>query len=108
MKKLIRSQCFIIITLCFVLAFSTQALGKSKKPILPDISDTWTEINPADVYPGFEYNGLTPSCASCPPTVNPDTGQPEFYDPEFTFFVKGGTTNKLVIYFQGGELVGTR
>jgi hypothetical protein len=85
-----------------VLAFSTQSFGKSKKPFLPNIPRTWTEINPADVYPEFEYNGLTPSCAACPPSIDPDTGQLEVYDPEFTFFVKGGKTNKLVIYFQGG------
>lgn len=46
---------------------------------------------PADVDPDFEYNGLTPSCAASPGS-----------DSEFSFFVKAGTVNKLVIYFQGG------
>jgi Pectinacetylesterase len=48
----------------------------------------WTEINPI----GFEYNGLTPSCSNAPGTPNSD----------FTFFVKGGKKNNLVIFFQGG------
>ena len=69
---------------------------------LPDIPQEWTIIDPEEVYPDFEYNGYTPSCAACPPTVDQDTGEAESFDPKFTFFVKGGTTNKLVVYFQGG------
>jgi len=72
------------------------------KPSLPDIPKEWTVIDPELVYPEYEYNGLEPSCAACPPTVDPNTGQVKTYDPKFTFFVKGGNTNKLVIYFQGG------
>lgn len=48
----------------------------------------WTEINPA----GFEYNGLSPACSCAPGTP----------DDEFTFFVKGGRKNNLVVFFQGG------
>jgi hypothetical protein len=59
---------------------------------LPDIPKTWTEVKWADVYPDFTYDGLSPSCAACPGD----------YNPEFSFFVKGGSTNKLVVYFQGG------
>jgi hypothetical protein len=88
----------------FVLVFSTQAFAKWKryKPILPDIPKTWTEVDPEEVYPDFTYNGLEPACASCPPTMDPTTGEVTMYDPKFTFFVKGGKINNLVIYFQGG------
>ena len=34
---------------------------------LPDIPQEWTIIDPEKVYPDFEYNGYTPSCAACPP-----------------------------------------
>jgi hypothetical protein len=54
------------------------------------LPDEWTEINPADY--GFEYNGLTPACSNAPGTP----------DSEFTFFVKGGEKNNLVIFFDGG------
>ena len=70
MKKIIRNQCLLFVTLCLVLSFSTHAFGKWRKPTLPDIQDTWTEINPAEVYPEFEYYGLKPACASCPPSVD--------------------------------------
>lgn len=66
------------------------------------LPDTWTEINPAQAYPGFTYGGLAPSCAAAPPTVNQETGEVTFYDPEFTFFVKGGKSNKWLVYFEGG------
>lgn len=72
------------------------------EPVLPDIPQEWTVIDPEEVYPDFNIDGLTPSCAACPPTVDSDTGEERTYDPKFTFFVKGGTTNKLVVYFQGG------
>jgi len=52
------------------------------------LPDEWTEVNPA----GFEYNGLTPACSNAPGTP----------DCDFTFFVKGGKKNNLVIFFQGG------
>jgi hypothetical protein len=79
--------------MALVLVFSTQALAKwhKHKPNLPNIPQTWTEIDPEVVYPDFTYNELKPACASCP-----------MCDPKFTFFVKGGTTNNVVIYFQGG------
>lgn len=60
-------------------------------PFLPDIPKSFTEVFPADEYPDFEYMGLTPSCAACPGC-----------DDEYSFFVKGGLTNKLVVYFEGG------
>ncbi|MDY6933346.1 MAG: pectin acetylesterase-family hydrolase [Spirochaetota bacterium] len=57
----------------------------------PDLPEKWTEYDPAELYPDFEYEGLTPSCLACPDC-----------DPKFTFFAKGGRTNNLIIYFEGG------
>jgi hypothetical protein len=74
-----------------LLTLNTYANGPKAKPFIPDIPKTWAEIDPADEYPDFTYNGLTPSCAACPNC-----------DPKFVFYVKGGTTNNLVVYFQGG------
>jgi len=72
---------------------STSFAGRHwSKPDRPDIPDGWSEIDPAVAYPDFEYNGLAPACSACP-TCTSD---------KFTFFVKKGTVNKLVIYFQGG------
>jgi len=78
----------------FSLTLTTYSLGAGPRwqPDLPDIPDGWSEIDPAQVYPGFEYNGLTPACSNCP-TCDSD---------KFTFFVKKGAVNKLVVYFQGG------
>ena len=66
------------------------------------IPGPWTEIDPAQVYPEFTYNGLTPSCAACPPTIDAETGEEITYDSKFTFFTRKGRSNNLVIYFQGG------
>ncbi len=74
--------------LSLLLAVST---ASSKSPFLTDIPDVFTEIFPADDYSDFEYKGLKPSCSNYPGS-----------DPEFSFFVKGGKKNKLVIYLQGG------
>ena len=62
------------------------------KPFVPDLSPGWNEIDPAAVYPNFDYNGLTPACSNCP-SCDSD---------KYTFFAKRGTTNKLVVFFQGG------
>jgi len=104
MKRMVRNNWFMLLTMALVLVFSTQAFAKwhRHKPKIPNIPKTWTEVDPEAVYPDFTYNGLEPACASCPPTVNSETGKITSYDPKFTFFVKGGTTNNLVIYFQGG------
>lgn len=82
----------ILVLLSLFLVSTSFAGGRWSKPDLPDIPDGWTEIDPAEEYPGFEYNGLTPACSNCP-TCDSD---------KFTFFVKRGSVNKLVIYFQGG------
>jgi len=89
-SSLLKIGVFVFFSL--VIASASFAGGRWSKPDLPDIPDGWSEIDPAQVYPDFEYNGLTPACSACP-TCTSD---------EFTFFVKKGTVNKLVIYFQGG------
>ncbi len=85
-----RSNCLKIGALV-LFSFLFVSTSYARGPSLPDIPDVFTEIFPADVDPDFEYNGLTPSCAASPGT-----------DSEFSFFVKAGTVNKLVVYFQGG------
>ena len=92
----------VFVFFSLVIASTSFAGRHSSKPDRPDIPDGWSEIDPADVYPEFKYNGLTPSCAAPPPTIDPETGEFTTYDPEFTFFVKGGETKNLVVYFQGG------
>jgi len=72
---------------------STSFAGRHwSKPDRPNISDGWSEIDPAVAYPDFEYNGLTPACSNAPGCTSD----------KFTFFVKKGTVNKVVVYFQGG------
>ena len=67
-----------------------------------DIPNEWTEMNPAELYPDFTYQGLSPSCAASPPTVDRATGEVTFYDSDFTFFVKGGRSDNVLFYFEGG------
>jgi hypothetical protein len=90
MKKNKFIKIFIIAGLTLLLSVPSLA-GKGPRPFLPAIDKSWSEIDPAEIYPDFEYNGLTPACAACPGC-----------DPTFTFYVKGGKINNLVIYFQGG------
>ena len=92
----------IIICICLFFVSTSSAWFHRPQPSLPDIPKEWTAIDPEIVYPDFEYNRLTPSCAACPDTVDLNTGEMKSYNPKFTFFVKGGYTNKLVVYFQGG------
>ena len=89
-SRLLRIGALIFFSLAITsIAFAS---GRWSKPRLPDIPAGWSEIDPAEVYPDFEYNGLTPACSACP-TCTSD---------EFTFFAKKGRVNNLVIYFQGG------
>jgi hypothetical protein len=77
-----------ILVISFMITTASFAAGGS---FLPNIPKTWSQIYPSDVDPNFTYNGLKPSCAACPGC-----------DADFSFFVKGGKVNNLVIYFQGG------
>ena len=80
----------LFIVFAFFIINSSAGEPKSK-PLLPDIPKNWTKIDPNAIYPDFEYNGLKPGCAACPGC-----------NPQFYFFVKGGSVNNLVVYFQGG------
>lgn len=81
MKRFKFSQIVIFIG-CSLFLVSTAFAGS--------LPSQWTQIDPASY--SFEYNGLTPSCSCAPGTPND----------KYTFFVKGGQRNDLVIYFQGG------
>lgn len=89
-RKALSISC-LVLALILAAVSTAAAAGKGKHSFVPDISKGWTQIFPDDVDPDFVYNGLKPSCAACPGC----NGQ-------FSFFVKGGRTNNLVIYFQGG------
>lgn len=82
----------VFVFFSLIIASTSFAGGHWSKPNRPDIPDGWSEIDPAEACPDFDYEGLTPACSACP-TCTSD---------KFTFFVKKGTVNKLVIYFQGG------
>lgn len=81
----------LVLSIALLLASSVPLPSEAHPPFLPKIPDTWTEMFPEQLYPDFEYEGLTPSCAACPGC-----------DPEYSFFVKGGKENKVVVYFEGG------
>jgi hypothetical protein len=85
--KIIKMAMVVLLTLLIVpFAF---AGGPRAKPFLPDIPQTWTQIIPGPT----EYMGrdLSPSCIGLP-----------YMDPTFSYFVKGGTVNNLVVFFDGG------
>jgi len=84
----------IIIYISLFLVSTSSAWFHRSEPSLPDIPKKWTIIDPESIYPDIEYNGLTPSCAAPPPTDDLDSRAIKTYDPKFTFFVKGGYTNK--------------
>jgi hypothetical protein len=79
----------VLVLLLLTLATTAYAGNPKAKPFLTEISQEWTQVEPAE---GFTYNGLAPSCSDCPFCTSGD----------FYFFVKGGPVNNLVIYLQGG------
>jgi hypothetical protein len=91
----------VFILFVFMMISNSFAEGQNFNTLLPDIPEVFTEIDPAVEYPNFKYKGLKPGCANCPPTQSED-GELISYDPKFSFFVRGGNSNNLVIYFQGG------
>jgi hypothetical protein len=79
----------IFIVLVLFVASTSFAGSPKAKPFLPDIPQVWTKITPDPTY----VMGIlrTPTCSNYPGT-----------DPTFSFFVKGGIVDNLVVYFQGG------
>lgn len=65
----------------------------------PTLPETWTQITPGPT--DFMDRHLTPECSGGPVC----TGTPPVCsrgDETFSFFVKGGSSNNLVVYFEGG------
>jgi hypothetical protein len=62
----------------------------------------WQEIDPSVVYPDFTYRGLKPACSSCPAYTDLEGKAHAAGDPSFKFFFREGSSNNLVVYFQGG------
>lgn len=80
----------VFILFVFMMVSNSFAEGRNFNQFLPDIPK-WTEIDPAEKYPDFEYNGLTPKCSGFPGDND-----------DFYFFARRGTINNIVVYFQGG------
>jgi hypothetical protein len=73
----------------FILIASVSLAGAATpKPFVPNLPSGWSQVSPDS---NFSYLGLTPACSSCPGT-----------DPTYKFFVRKGTVNKVVIFFNGG------
>ena len=77
----------VLLTMSLV-SFSFAGEPRSR-PFLPDIPRTWTEITPGPTT--FMGRDLSPTCIGFPGT-----------DPTYSFFVKGGAVNNLVVFFDGG------
>jgi len=83
----IKMAAFICIS--FVFVCYSYAGNPEAKPFLPDIPQAWTKITPGPtVYMG---RNLQPQCSGFPGL-----------NPEFSFFVKDGPINNLVVFFDGG------
>jgi hypothetical protein len=85
--KFIKMLMVLLISL-FCLSYSYAGDPKAK-PFIPDIPKEWTKITPGPTQ--FMGKNLVPTCSGYPTT-----------NPTFSFFVKGGTVNNVVVYFQGG------
>ena len=85
--KYIKITAFICISLLFV-CYAYAGEPKAK-PFLPDIPQAWTKITPGPT--SFMGRDLNPTCSGYPGT-----------NPTYSFFVKGGIVDNLVVYFQGG------
>jgi hypothetical protein len=79
----------VIIIFSLFIVLNAFAQGPRSKPFLPDIPQTWVKITPGPT----EYMGrnLQPQCSGLPGT-----------NPGFSFFVKGGLINNLLVFFDGG------
>jgi len=85
--RYIKMAAFICVSLLFV-CYSYAGDPKAK-PFLPDIPKVWTKITPGPT--SSMGRNLNPTCSGYLGT-----------NPTYSFFVKGGTVNNLVVYFQGG------
>ncbi len=87
---------YILILTMIALIFLTHCGDAGSDSDSSTTTKYWQQINweTADngAYANFTYENLTPSCSNHPSAANS----------KFTFFVRYGTVNKLVIYFQGG------
>ncbi|MBN1497553.1 MAG: hypothetical protein JXA07_12325 [Spirochaetes bacterium] len=66
------------------------------------LSSLWQRITPDDVEPGFNVNGVTPGCSDCPSTVDATAGTTIEYDPDYSFFVRRGDPDRILVFFMGG------
>ncbi|HOW84197.1 MAG TPA: pectin acetylesterase-family hydrolase [Spirochaetota bacterium] len=84
-----------IMLLCFVCLYPLTGCDDGSSDD-KDTSLKWDKIDwrTADngAYADFTYNDLAPSCSNAPGTTSS----------EFYFFARGGDTENLVIYFEGG------
>jgi hypothetical protein len=81
---------FLVFLIAFFASVALSVAGNPKsKPFLPKISPEWTQITPEPT----EYMGrsLCPTCIGLPGTNS-----------EYSFFVKGGKVNNVVVFFDGG------
>ncbi len=89
-RKYLNAGLFILVSL-FIASFSPAAAA-TPKPFVPNLSEGWSQIYPD---PDFTYQVgdkvLKPACSNCPGT-----------DPTYSFFVRKGKVNKVLIFFNGG------
>jgi hypothetical protein len=82
-RKYIHAGLLIIVSL-FIITSVSMAGG-----LVPKLPDGWSQISPD---PSFTWHDMSPSCSSCPGLPNTP----------YTFFVRKGTVDKVLIYFNGG------
>ncbi|MGD0210717.1 MAG: pectin acetylesterase-family hydrolase [Desulfomonilia bacterium] len=85
-RKFINAGLLILVSL--LIASVTIAGAATPKPLVPNLPSGWSQVYPDS---SFTYLGLSPACSNCPGT-----------NPTYSFFVKKGTVNKVVIFFNGG------
>ncbi len=80
----------MIIIILILFTASTALAGNPKsKPFLPKLPPEWIEITPGPIH--YMGRDLNPTCSGYPGT-----------DPTFKFFVKKGSVNNLLVFFDGG------
>jgi hypothetical protein len=90
MKRSIYFKIMVIIIFSLFIVLNAFAKGPRSKPFLPDIPQTWTKITPR-LPVAYMKRDLQPQCSGFPGTNS-----------EFSFFVKGGSINNVVVFFDGG------